>query len=642
MYEVSNAFHTAVKQPAPQVRALLDFGTTFFTNRDIAASTGLYLTEAVNLEENLTIGSCTSGTLTTTIFNANHLLDDFSYGRFKASLGVLIGTQITTAQSSPFMIVGDALVNVGAFLEVNGTMTTSQPSFEGKAMLMDGTDLYVIGEDGAAWHGTFTGADVTGGETVVLNAFMQDKFSDWTKSGRSIYKAENVVQEFFQDGTIENWEYCPLGSFIAEMPMARKVEQVAVSAYDIISLFDEDASAFTESIVYPTTIGDIFTSLCDNYGVEAKSVQFVNADMVLEEAPADFSTVTGRDVLAWIAEAAGGFCRMSRDGKVEIVWFGDVGYDLGKEMLYAVERSEQSVKPIDKLQVSVTDTDIGVIVGEGTNGYQVVDNPFLYGMTDEEVRAKVEPIYKQIARFPEFYPANITALCDPSVQAGDMITVSDTGTPILLPIFVQNIAWVGGTPTVTMEATGDEYLPTMTKKNKQLLQQGRQKHEFEVSIERLRSDVQMLSDQQGEQASTILQDAQQIILSALESYVKTQDYDTFRDTISTTLKILSNQVELNFVTSTQQINAVDGNMQEFINQQLRYIRFIDGNIVLGENGNEFVLQLENDRISFLQNGTEIAYFANYKIHATDGEFESSVAIGNFQWVYLPDGSFGLV
>lgn len=642
MYEVSQAFHTAVKQTAPNVRALLDFGTAFFTNRDIVAAHGIHMTEAVNLEENLTIGSCNSGTMNFALFNADHLLDDFAYGKFSASLGVLIGTQATAAQDRPFMIVGDALITVGNFLEVNGRMTASQPSFEGRAMLMDGNNLYVIGEGGKAWRGEFDGTYVTDGENVALNAFMRSKFSDWAKSGRSIYKEGNIVQEFFEDGTVDTWEYCPLGVFVAEMPMMRKVEQVMVSAYDVMSLFDEDAGEFAANIAYPTTIGGIFESLCKHYGLEAKSTDFVNADMVLENAPAEFGVVTGRDMLMWIAEAAGSFCRMSRDGKIEIAWFKDVYHDLAKSDLYAVERSEQAVKAIDKLQVSVTEQDIGVIVGEGTNGYQIVDNPFLYGMTDAEIRAKVEPIYAQIASLDAYYPANVMAVCDPSVQAGDLITVSDTGKAIPLPIFVQNIAWVGGSPNVTMEATGAERRPTMDKKNKEKLQQGRQKHEFEVSVERLRSEVESISEQQGEQATTILQDAQQIILQAMESYVKTQDYDSFRDTISTTLKILSDQVELNFITSTEKINNVDGDVQNFINQQLRYIRFIEGNIVLGEEGNEFILQLENDRISFTQNGVEIAYFANYKIHATDGEFESSVTIGNFSWQYLPDGSFALV
>ena len=109
MYEVSSAFHTAVRQPVPKVRALLDFGTTFFTNEDISASTGIYLTEAVNLERNLTLGSCTSSTLAVTLFNPDHLLDEFSYGKFRASLGVLVGEQ-TTADYEDVALVVDTLL----------------------------------------------------------------------------------------------------------------------------------------------------------------------------------------------------------------------------------------------------------------------------------------------------------------------------------------------------------------------------------------------------------------------------------------------------------------------------------------------------------------------------------------------------
>ena len=54
---------------------------------------------------------------------------------------------------------------------------------------------------------------------------------------------------------------------------------------------------------------------------------------------------------------------------------------------------------VDKLQISGSETDIGVVIGEGTNGYQILDNPLLYGATDTEVRTLGVPIYNRLIAY---------------------------------------------------------------------------------------------------------------------------------------------------------------------------------------------------------------------------------------------------
>ena len=87
-------------------------------------------------------------------------------------------------------------------------------------------------------------------------------------------------------------------------------------------------------------------------------------------------------------------------------------------------------------------------------------------------------------------------------------------------------------------------------------------------------------------------------------------------------------------------NNTDAQFQE-IN---KYIRFEDGNIILGEVGNEITLKIENDRIGFLQNGAEVAYFSNRKLYIVDGEFLGTLKLGNYAFEPQEDGSltFGLI
>ena len=70
----------------------------------------------------------------------------------------------------------------------------------------------------------------------------------------------------------------------------------------------------------------------------------------------------------------------------------------------------------------------------------------------------------------------------------------------------------------------------------------------------------------------------------------------------------------------------------------KYIRFVDGMILLGEVGNELELQISNDRISFLQDGAEVAYFSNRKLYVTDTQILHSLQLGNFAFMPRDNGN----
>ena len=70
----------------------------------------------------------------------------------------------------------------------------------------------------------------------------------------------------------------------------------------------------------------------------------------------------------------------------------------------------------------------------------------------------------------------------------------------------------------------------------------------------------------------------------------------------------------------------------------KYIRFEDGKILLGEVGNELELQIANDRINFLQDGAEVAYFTNRKLYVTDAQFLHSLQLGSFAFMPRANGN----
>ena len=74
----------------------------------------------------------------------------------------------------------------------------------------------------------------------------------------------------------------------------------------------------------------------------------------------------------------------------------------------------------------------------------------------------------------------------------------------------------------------------------------------------------------------------------------------------------------------------------------KYIRFEDGNIILGETGNELILRIENDRISFLDQGAEVAYFSNKQLYVLDGHFINSLRVGNLGFLPRQNGNTSVV
>lgn len=92
-------------------------------------------------------------------------------------------------------------------------------------------------------------------------------------------------------------------------------------------------------------------------------------------------------------------------------------------------------------------------------------------------------------------------------------------------------------------------------------------------------------------------------------------------------------------SGTVQIASIENEL----NDRLRYIRLVGGTIYLGEEGNELMLTLTNNRLSFVQNGSEIAYFNNNRLYVTTGEFMRSMQVGNFAFIPAQiDGSVSFV
>jgi len=139
--------------------------------------------------------------------------------------------------------------------------------------------------------------------------------------------------------------------------------------------------------------------------------------------------------------------------------------------------------------------------------------------------------------------------------------------------------------------------------------------------------------------SLIQQTTEEIRLEVSEQYTTNGDLTSQVETIMTQL---SDSFEFQFNEIQATVDANDAEARTQFETIRTYIRFEDGNIILGEVGNELTLRIENDRISFLDAGAEVAYLSNQRLYVTDAHFLNSLRVGSFAWVPRANGNLSLM
>jgi hypothetical protein len=138
--------------------------------------------------------------------------------------------------------------------------------------------------------------------------------------------------------------------------------------------------------------------------------------------------------------------------------------------------------------------------------------------------------------------------------------------------------------------------------------------------------------------SSIRQSEENIKATVAESYYLKDATDALVSSVSTTIEQTKESVEIQFNQFNADLEAVSNGTDAEFEEIRKYIRFVDGSILLGQVGNELELKISNDRISFLQDDTEVAYFSDNKLYVTDGHFINALQIGDFAFIPRANGN----
>ena len=290
-----------------------------------------------------------------------------------------------------------------------------------------------------------------------------------------------------------------IGVFRAVKPTKASRNTYKVYAYDAVSRLDGIQSTWLRSIQgqFPMSLWAFAQAVAARCGVTiANTALPANGSYQVQAFYAD--DLTGRQLLAWVAQAAGCFLRANADGALEFGWYKDrrdivIGPGEGAAastlladstgallqdadgyyLLAAAAADADGVTPyydgtlsyedytcavIDKVQIRQSSDDVGVVFPAdeaGTNALTIEGNLLLTTSTDAALRPVAQALYAQMQAV-EYTPCTVRI---PAAQAaalglgaGQIVRVQDARGRVF-DTWIMTASW--GANGVTLESTGN-------------------------------------------------------------------------------------------------------------------------------------------------------------------------------------------
>lgn len=143
----------------------------------------------------------------------------------------------------------------------------------------------------------------------------------------------------------------------------RNGDKYLCEAYDRMLRFEKVVDPWLSTLVYPMTMKAYLHSLCDFCNVPFKDTDFLNHDMYIEQK-IEGQNISGRQILAYIAEAAGTNAVINSEGELELQYYTDIDKVLDWEDYATLTTALYTTPRITKLWIGKEDGDLGIEVSD--------------------------------------------------------------------------------------------------------------------------------------------------------------------------------------------------------------------------------------------------------------------------------------
>lgn len=293
---------------------------------------------------------------------------------------------------------------------------------DGSTLSITDKDLWSNGfkfEDAVSQNGSFDiGAAIINKLTLQINNF-SGKYTDYIWDGARV-----VCHIGLELSTgIEKIRICTMT--VTDAPY-QSTAIISLTCEDSMRLFDRDYSE--SKLTYPATRLQIIQDACEVCGVTLQSTRFDNDDLVIQNRPDD-SSITFRQVIAWVAQMGCQWARCNEYGRLCVGWYEknpdnpvnitskDTSgftpwlYDLEITGVKVTEYSSNSSESNAKTYQS------------GDEGYiiDISENKLIQPGTGQTICS----IIAERCVGLKFRPFTTSALTDIALEAGDAITITD-------------------------------------------------------------------------------------------------------------------------------------------------------------------------------------------------------------------------
>ena len=309
----------------------------------------------------------------------------------------------------------------------------------------------------------------------------------WVEPGGSLVITSGTRLRYYQEDA--SGARTLVGTFWAVKPTRQTRNTYKIYAYDVVSKLDGIQSTWLRSIQgdFPMTLWAFAQAVAARCGIEIANSELPRSgDYQVQAFYAD--DLTGRQLLAWVAEASCTFLRATPAGQLEFAWYigraqSGIGPEAGSEWT-ALDLSGQLLEtadgeiwtfdqpqvgyfsgtlsyedyttaPIDKVQIKQTDADVGVIYPPdetGTNALVIQGNLLLTTQTADALRPVAQAIYDTM-RGVTYTPLQVSIpLAADAPAPGEIITVTDAYGRTMQAYIMQRT--ISG-QKVTLESTGN-------------------------------------------------------------------------------------------------------------------------------------------------------------------------------------------
>ena len=249
------------------------------------------------------------------------------------------------------------------------------------------------------------------------------------------------------------------GTYWAVKPTSQTRNTYKIYAYDAVSLLDGVQSTWLRSIQdqFPMTLWKFAGLVAQRCGVTIANNSLPrNGTYLVQAFYAD--NLTGRQLLAWVAEASCTFLRATPDGKIEFAWYTDyTSQSIGPTVYIrdGLSHDKFQTAPVVKVQIRQSDDDVGVLYPSdesGPNALVIQGNLLLTSATAEALKPVAQAIFETMQGVT-YTPLKVTVPADfPLPAPGNIVSVTDARGNVLSSYIMTRT--ISG-QQVTLESTGN-------------------------------------------------------------------------------------------------------------------------------------------------------------------------------------------